>query len=163
MSTRCAIIIKVKDEDLGKIKKFDKDKLPNGVKLAEWNCYGKEIGNEMSREVELTKPYIGIYCHNDGYLDGVGKVLKESFNDYETALNLVVGGSCSIVWYDVVRHYANRKGEEWNYIKPKEGDTPMEIESHIGHNGYVYLLEDGEWRVLSGGEFIDYDNSTEID
>jgi len=163
MSTRCAIIIKVKDEDLGKIKKFDKDKLPKGVKLSEWNCYGDEIGDETSKGVKLTKPYIGIYCHSDGYLDGVGKVLKEVFNDYEAALNLVVGGFCSVVWYDEVRHYANRKCEEWGYIKPIKGDTPIEVESHIGHNGYVYLLEDGEWGVLSGGEFIDYDNNTEID
>ena len=158
MSTRSAIIIKVKREDIGKVVKFDKAKLP--TKLSEWTCYSeKEVGKEISEEVTLDKPYIGVYCHSDGYFDGVGKVLKELYTDYDKVLNLIVGGDCSVVWYDETRHYANRNGEDWDWIKPTKGDTANEVADNIGHNGYAYLFDDGEWKAQSDKDFVDYDEN----
>jgi hypothetical protein len=158
MSTRSAIIIKVKREDIGKVVKFYKAKLP--TKLSEWTCYSeKEVGEEKSKEVTLDKPYIGIYCHSDGYFDGVGEVLKELYTDYDKVLNLIVGGHCSVVWFDETRHYANRNGEEWANIKPRKGDTANNVASHIGHNGYVYLFDDGEWKAQNGKDFVDYNEN----
>lgn len=158
MSTRSAIIIKVKKEDVGQMIKFDKDKLP--TKLSDWStCFGDGSDSEKSKKVKLS-PYMGIYCHSDGYISGVGMVLKKTFDTYEKVINLVVGGDCSCIEDTRVRHYANRKGEEWKWLKPKNGKNPKEIADSIGHNGYVYLFDDG-WKVSRDGvEFSDYDEDT---
>lgn len=156
MSTRSAIIIKVKREDIGKVVKFDKTKLP--TKLSEW---GNESSKEMSEEVTLNMPYIGIYCHSDGDFNGVGAVLKEVFNDYGKVLNLIVGGYCSLVWYNEVRHYANRNGEKWNWVKPQKAETASEVADKIGHDGYVYLFDDNHWKAKKGIDFVEYDEKSE--
>ena len=154
MSTRCAVIIRVKDEHIGKTLKFSEDSLP--CKLDDW---GNQSDKSKSEEVTINKPYLGIYCHNDGYFDGVGSVLKELFKSYEHTLDLVLGGDCSIIWYNRVLRYADRKNEEWEYLQPKQGDTPFEVGDMIGHNGYVYLFEDGMWKVQSGKNFAEYDEN----
>lgn len=143
MSTRSAIMIKVRPEHIGQTMKFNESKLP--VPLQSWGEY--EACDDKCKEVKIEHPYLAIYCHSDGYPEGVGKVLKETFPDYDTALNLIIGGDCSFVWYDGVRHYANRSSEEWRYLVPKQGDKPEEIYPYIDSE-YCYLItpEDG-WKV----------------
>lgn len=142
MSIRSAIIIKVRPEDIGKKMKFDPSKLP--VSLDKWYY---DTSRDKSKEIVIEKEYIGIYCHSDGYPTGVGNALKEKFNDYDTILNLIIGGACSYVWFDGVRRYADRKGERWNYLQPKQGDTPEEIYTHI-NSQYCYLFtRECGWRV----------------
>lgn len=140
MGTRSNIIIKVKKEDIGRVVKFNTRKLP--LKKLGWSLYGEANKREFSKPITLEKNYIGIYCHWDGYPDGVGKVLLEKFNDYEKALNLVSGGWCSSVDFDGVRHYANRNGEEWEEIKPSQTD---ELSIVCGWTEYAYVFQDGEW------------------
>lgn len=140
MSTRCNIILQVKKEDLGKTIKFDATKLP--TPLSEWTCYGNEVGENLCQEVTLKKPFIGIYCHSDGYPDGVGRVLLEKYTDYDTILNLIAGGFCSFVWFDEVRHYANRDKEGWEYIHPIQSDKPVAIG---GWTEYAYVFKSGKW------------------
>jgi hypothetical protein len=38
---------------------------------------------------------LGVYCHFDGYLDGVGAVLKEHYTDLEKVKELIALGSLS--------------------------------------------------------------------
>ena len=141
MSTRSAIILKVRKEDLGKKVKFDKKKLP--IPLKNWKDeWGDESAKEKSKEITLSHEYIGIYCHWDGDLDGVGAVLKEYFTDYDAVLNLIAGGDCSSIWYDGVKHYANRKGEEWKYIAPKQHELWYGVSDNIGHDDCVYVFAD---------------------
>lgn len=144
MSTNANIIIKVKDSDLGKKIKFNLGKLP--IKFMDWEDYGEGSTDvEKSKTITLNKPYISIYCHWDGYPSGVGAVLKKYFGDYETALNLIAGGSCSSIDSDGVRHYANRRGEEWKWLKPSSAKKPMTL----AKNEYAYLFdsETDEWLV----------------
>jgi len=161
MATRSCVIIKVRPEDIGKTFKFDTNKLPNGVKLDNWlykdldgKVWRDEGGEERSEPVELKEVYIGIYCHNDGYINGgVGDSLKAKFNDYETARNLVVGGFCSVIDDDIVRHYANRGREDqkwvyerWNNIKPIQGKTQKDVYNRIDCQ-HIYLFDEarGGW------------------
>lgn len=144
MSTRSCIIVRVKDEDLKKVKKFKSSLLP--VNEENWDNYGQTREKDLCGKITLNKPYIGIYCHSDGYIEGVGAVLKEKFNDYETALNLVIGGDCSFVWFDCVRRYGTRDLEEWKFIKPTRGISPSDVFKDIDHE-YAYLFENGEWKV----------------
>lgn len=140
MSTRSNVIIKVKPEDIGKVIKFDAKKLP--VRLESW--YGEKARTKC-RPVTLKKQYVGIYCHWDGFPFGVGKALLENFTDYDSVLNLVAGGSCSSIDKDSVRHYANRNGEKWGFIKPIQSD---EIEVCGGWTEYAYIFdEDGSWKI----------------
>jgi hypothetical protein len=142
MSTRSAIILKVRKEDLGRTFRFDKELL--SIPLKNWkNEWCDESCIEKSKDVTISCEYIGIYCHWDGDLDGVGAALKANFTDYDSILNLIIGGDCSYVSVDSVKHYANRKGEEWEYIKPKQGFTSESVADSIGHNGCVYIYDDG--------------------
>lgn len=141
MSTNSNIIVKVKKSDIGSTALYDAKKLD-----APEVYWGKTNSNEngVEKPVEITEEYIGIYCHWDGYLDGVGKALKEHFNTYDKALNLVLGGSCSAIGNNggIVR-YATREGEKWDFIKPKQGDNP----NALAEEEYNYLFEDGKWKL----------------
>lgn len=140
MSTRSNVIIKVKSEDIGKTIKFNAKKLP--VKLESW---GDEKVRTKCKPVIIEKQYIGIYCHWDGYPSGVGKALVENFTDYDSVLNLVAGGDCSSINQDSVIHYANRDGEDWDFIKPVQSD---EIKVCGGLTEYAYIFdEDGLWKI----------------
>ena len=161
MGTRSCVIVKVRKEDIGSTIRFARVSLP--VQLQEWidrNSDGEvwrdESGKERSQPVELKETYIAIYCHWDGYPSGVGKALKEKFNDYDYALNLVSGGFCSVIdERDGVRHYANRgkRGqiiyEKWNEVAPIQGKTQAEVISQIDCQ-YAYLFDDAHgWRYKS--------------
>lgn len=152
MSTRSAIILKVKKEDVGKTIKFNAKKLPN--KMAKW---GIDTCMEKSKEVTL-QPFIGIYCHFNGYIGGVGTSLKHVYNDYDSIINLLVGGDCSWIVDETTKRYAIRKGEKWDWIKPTQGETAEEVSNNIGHNGCVYLFdEECGWKFSeNGNEFSDY-------
>ena len=87
--------------------------------------------------------------------------MKEKFTNYDDVLNLIVGGFCSVVWFDEVRHYANRANEEWEHVKPIQGDTPFEVGDKIDHC-YLYLFENDKWSVREGNDFYDYDEDSII-
>lgn len=150
MSTPSRIILKVRKEDVGRKIKFDPTKLP--IPLKEWietdengKVWLDRRGKNLCRAVTIKGDYIGIYCHWDGNLDGVGETLKEQFNDYETALNLLVGGFCSDIASGHVAHYANRDIDKWRNIKPIQGSFNKVYENMYGQ--YNYLFEDGVWKV----------------
>jgi len=152
MSTRSCIIVKVRPSQAGQVVKFNEKNLPVAQEAWEFKdlngeFFRSEVDEDKAKEVELKEKYIGIYCHSDGYPSGVGKVLKDLFNNYENALNLVVGGDCSFVWFDGVRRYATREGEEWKYLQPKQGKTPKTICNKMLGIEYCYLFdeENGEW------------------
>ena len=138
MSTRSNVIIKVKPEDIGKTFKFVKKNLP--VRLSIW---GGENRRSMCKPVTIEKPYVGIYCHWDGYPSGVGKALFNKFKTYEDVLNLVVGGDCSVIDENEVLHYANREGEKWDFNKPVQNDK---LDVCGGWTEYAYIFEDGAWK-----------------
>lgn len=148
MSTRSSIIIKVNKEDLGTTKVFDKSKIKF---LDEWD----ECNNvELCKPVTIKHKYIGIYCHFDGYPSGVGSTLMSKYSDYDKLLNLIVGGDCSYIYDDVVKRYANRAGEKWDYLQPKQGDTVESVINAI-ENEYAYVFEDGKWTCTNYGEIVE--------
>jgi hypothetical protein len=140
MATRSCIIIKVNKEDIGRVVKFNARKLP--LKRLDWSAYNEKKKREFSQPVTLENEYIGIYCHWDGYPDGVGKVLKNKFNTYDKVMNLIAGGWCSSVDYDGVRHYANRDKENWEYIKPTQMDKLNAIGCWVE---YAYVFKNNKW------------------
>ena len=149
MSTPSKIILKIKKEDVGRKIKFDPTKLPTPLK--EWlerdkngKIWLNQAGDDVTEEITLKGPYIGIYCHWDGGLESVGAELAENYNDYETALNLIVGGFCSGIVCGHVAHYANRIGTKWKDIKPIQGSMNKICKSIYGY--YKYVFENNVWK-----------------
>lgn len=143
------IFIKVKKEDKGRIINFDKNKLP--VKLNDWG-FGKT--RSKCKPTTIENNYLGVYCHWDGDPTGVGETLLKNYSDYESIVNLIAGGDCSCIDRQKVRHYANRKGEKWKFIKPRQIKKIGDIDGWVS---YMYVFKDGKWRVCKGlkGKFAD--------
>ena len=80
-----------------------------------------------------------IYCHYDGYLDGVGSEILEGFNSQNMARVLVGGGDRRSVPGE---RYHYECGEDWENVKPT---------TKIGEQEYNYVFDEsvGEWFVVS--------------
>jgi hypothetical protein len=128
--------------------KFDETKLPKNV-----TCDNEFLN--MVEEVTLEKPVLEIYHHWDGYPDGVGKTLIKKYNDYNTILNLLLGGDASSINGDNVCQYCAWRGEDWKSVKPKQFDEPVLNEE------YLYKFEDGVWYFKDDYENEDWTNLEE--
>lgn len=153
MSTRSCIIVKVRENEIGTTQKYSDEK--SKAPASSWGG----SGINKCEDVKIEKPYIGVYCHWDGYPSGVGAALKVFADTYERALNLVLGGSISSIGEDNFTHYANRDGEVWSYIEPIQGDTAIDVNAKVDED-YAYLFDEdnGGWKVLNieTNEFEDY-------
>lgn len=157
MSTRSFIIVKVRKEDIGKTMKFNEGLLPKPLdnwqdKDREGNVWRDETGQNLCQPVEIKDQFIGVYCHWDGYPDGVGAELLTHFRDYNSVLNLIIGGSCSAINNGVVRHYANRQKEKWNYLVPSQGKSQTEL-ARVGRGSwaeYAYVFDEATgWKYAN--------------
>jgi hypothetical protein len=111
---------------------------------------------------EDTKKYHSIYLHNDGYLEGAGKILKEHYSSLEKVKELVALGSISILGDRIApigKHsfYAPEKGttvayhrdrrENFSFVRPiigkklKKGDMQE----------FNYLFVNGRWTYTLKG------------
>lgn len=100
----------------------------------------------------------GIYCHYDGYPDGVGKTLEAHYKDADKVARLIALGEISSLGAEVeptgphsfgnaqegvTVAYHRDRGED--ATEPYAGKTVDEVADQIGHNGYVYVF-DGGWK-----------------
>ena len=96
-----------------------------------------------------------IYCHWDGYIEGVGKTLKEHYNTFEKANELIALGSLSSL------HEMLSTNDEHSFENPKENvtiayhrDRDEELcintvinENEISFEEFNYLFKDNTWFV----------------
>lgn len=133
MATRSLIWVKIQETDFGKTLKSDISLLSNSV----------ECGDKINTAVCIpSKPlnnilYLGIYCHWDGYLDGVGKELQTKFDTYEKALNLILLGDCSTIIKEIIPYHTSH--DEDLIIRKVEGGKPEAI------FGYNYIFDGKTW------------------
>lgn len=86
-----------------------------------------------------------IYSHWDGYPEGVGAALYESFTTEEHIANLIAAGDCSVVMGHVIPYIS--RGEEFN--PPNESaDYPAWVGQTWCSYLYVWTAERG-WEVAS--------------
>ena len=116
--------------------------------------------------------YAGIYCHHDGYEEGVGQTLLDHYKDERKVAELIALGDISVLGKrvtpigphsfnnkedDTTVAYHRDRGEEKS--GPIIGATAKEVAYEIGHNGYCYVFEDGNWTCNGkqpvGGKFVD--------
>lgn len=105
-----------------------------------------------------------IYCHNNGYLYGVGRCLLDHYNTQDAAEHLVALGDLS----SVGPRLAPEAGEPHTFNRPAQGvtvsyrrdrgeegneaftfnlkETPLEeIVENLDDSGYLYVFMDGQW------------------
>jgi hypothetical protein len=106
-----------------------------------------------------------IYCHFDGYPEGVGQKLQDHFLDREKVAALIELGAISFLEKEVaptgphsfdspqpgvVVAYHRDRGEE--YIAPRVNASVAEFfNSDIEQYGYLFT-EEGEWLVKGEGD-----------
>jgi len=143
MATRGTIVIKIKDEDLGKKVKVNPTYLTkdeNKIKKYETKCF----------EVELSKKYAEIYHHWDSYPEGLGLDLVKHWDTYDKVLNLILGGDASSVDGDTVTGYVamDDRDEQYKDLQPNFTDECPRVSEE-----WQYLFdEDGKWYVRDGYE-----------
>ena len=113
--------------------------------------------------VKTGNQYRGIYCHFDGYISkqvGVAKELFENYQDEKKINELVDLGSISFLKEKVhptSEHSFNgikEEGVTLAYHRDRgedlvicTGKSSEKVADQIGHNGYVYVFENGSWKV----------------
>lgn len=96
---------------------------------------------------DSTDTYKGIYCHLDGYPDGVGEMLRKNYTSKEQVEALMELGDLSSLGSNLQNTvaYARDRGEE--KVPPVVGKTFDRIRKEIDHE-YAYLFKDGKWHVI---------------
>ena len=92
-----------------------------------------------------------IYVHSDGYPSGVGRILIDHYNDYNTAIKLFDFGDCSSLGDTIEKcsFYSRdwNRGEENNtFTYTNEYCYWNDFGGNI-HIEYLYLFRNGEWLV----------------
>ena len=101
---------------------------------------------------------LSVYCHWDGYPEWNGKKLKEHFNSYKQAAELIDGGDISSLWTDKDWEQKEMKSRTLYYAERGETDTEPNLDNSFqafisGVNDswadYAYLFADGEWKCYT--------------
>ena len=137
MSTRCSILIEVPDELIGQTIKYQKQD----------NEYRWDKDIDKTEPVKITKKYLGIYCHHDGYPNGVGYELVNRYDDFNSALNLILGGDCSSIFQSYMR-YATKECEDWKWIRPRQFDEVKKV-SDDSEYLYLYKPQHNQWYLVT--------------
>lgn len=84
-----------------------------------------------------------IYCHFDGYLEGVGRILQEYYNTYQRVNQLIELGNIRSIQEALsdIEPY-----EEPSTLFENEQEYIQVLKDWIE---YAYLFKDGEWYVAS--------------
>ena len=88
-----------------------------------------------------------IYCHNDGYPEGVGYALLKGYNSYEKALALILGGDLSSLYKSYSCPYSLGKGEDPIQCAP----DVLEKAEIKGCYLYVFDYETDKWLIQKYG------------
>lgn len=98
------------------------------------------------------KGYRGIYCHSDGYPEGVGATLMTHYTDPSKVHALLDLGDLSFLGEsldsDSTFAYMRDRGEDG--CEAFEGKTVAGIRRRIDHE-YAYVFEDGKWTIIKKG------------
>jgi hypothetical protein len=102
----------------------------------------------ISVELPDNKGVKTVYCHWDGYLEGVGATLLNDFNTQEKAEALVALGDLSSVAGGVEAYHRDR-GEAWSAVAPRDTKSVLGLRARINTlQEYNYIFSQGAWYVF---------------
>lgn len=110
---------------------------------------------------------ISIYCHFDGYPDGVGKTLRNCYVDRKRVEELISLGDISCL----AERLAPERWEVHSYDSPKRditlaygrdrGETDVAPHTHQNVNeylsnslDYMYIFDEGQWHVYKDRKLL---------
>ena len=90
-----------------------------------------------------------IYCHSDGYIEYMGVLLNNYYNDLEKAKEIINENDCSMLSTTIYksRFYNSWRGEN---TKAKEFTDLKDLMNHFRNDifvEYIYLFKKGLWFV----------------
>jgi len=103
--------------------------------------------------------FLTVYCHWDGYLDGVGATLKKHYRTLKDVLELVKLGDVSALYESCDRPEGHTfdtavKGYTIFYGRDRQEDNvgvaTIDRPSDIGSQEFNYLFKGGNWFVATG-------------
>ena len=101
---------------------------------------------------------LSVYSHWDNYPEWNGKKLKEHFNSYEQAAELIDGGDISSLWTDKDWEQKEMESRTLYYAERGETDTEPNLDNSFqafisgvkdSWADYAYLFADGEWKCYT--------------
>ena len=165
MATRSNIAIYLNPEDLNKsftlldvIDKYSLDE--DMISCSSSRTPNHEDWSDIFTEIcaDDVYPVFQIYCHHDGYPEGVGAELLRNFNSYEKALALVAAGDTSSIEDGHTQCYSLGKGDSYEHCKPRKKTHPTVDQE------YLYVWRDGKWTIGTRGRSLEsYLNGEEYD
>lgn len=92
------------------------------------------------------KSYDAIYCHFDGYPEGVGAMLLENYNTKELVEKLISNGDMSSIGETTEKcvFYHRDRGEELN-IRSYKTKTELKKAYKDSWCEYLYIFNKGVW------------------
>jgi len=115
-----------------------------------------------------------IYCHFDGYYDGVGKTLKEHYQDVEKVKKLIEGGDISSLGehveipngekhdynnrnteFDITTFYGRDRGETGINAKTRYLSKDKLHRLKANEYLYVFLEKEGFWLCTHTKELVE--------
>jgi len=97
---------------------------------------------------------VGVYCHFDGYPDGVGKILSEYYTDSQKVDELIALGSLSELDTTIegTVAYHRDRGESLDPpIEYPSSETAIRNARRELGVEWVYIFDDKGWRVSASG------------
>lgn len=108
------------------------------------------LGEAMSTRSTITAKfsdgkYRSVYCHFDGYIDGVGKTLANHYNTQTSIESLISNGGISVLRQTIedTEFYARDRGEEIEIAV----DPTLRV---VKRQEYNYFWDGEEWMVNGG-------------
>ena len=80
----------------------------------------------------------GVYCHYDGYLNGIGRTLLRNFDTPDKVEELVCGGDIRCIESNGNVEYFPRNDLNRGVDLFIEMETWNEVAQNISHNNYIY-------------------------
>lgn len=98
-----------------------------------------------------------IYCHHDGYIDGVGKVLQENYNTREKMEQLIALGDISSLGKTIEETLAYHRDMGDKFQEPMQHKTvPLYFENQNFDIEYSYCF------TLGGQFLVQQSNSNHV-
>ena len=93
--------------------------------------------------------YESVYCHFDGYDNGVGSTLREFYNSEEQVKALIALGDLSFISQEQQCAYHRDRGDAWDKTKPQTScsfESLFRLADQTGA-GYLYVFENSAWQT----------------
>jgi hypothetical protein len=122
------------------------------------------MGTRSFIAVKTATVFKGVYCHWDGYLDHVGRILRQHYTDPARIAELIEHGDISVLDAEIggphdfhdrppgqITFYGRDRGDD--DCGPTSRETLGGIMDHADRCGceYFYLFADGDWKYAERG------------